>query len=347
MAEGEVTIEPPNVVCSGKVRISCNMDAIWTLLLDTVEHPTLYDSNIARARCLEREASQKRVVRRVTSLVAPMQVIQHSIELTPPPKEPTEAELAELEKKKEEEKVMEESLRKIFDKMDVNGNGAVEMKEVLALLQNDEEIKAMIAEAPALEKLLTQESWQEAFKAMDSAKVFQGRKDGVVNWPEFRGTFIPEEQIKCAITWNVERMGPVENEMTDCPGTITYTVRLVDEGICEFVMAAKIRVPEPTPDLKPWVKKTAASFKGLVEKITYLCPRLVQEWELYSQVLHHKILRKAKGFNFMNAELARSPSALGFYQRSPTPGIRDGFSPYPAMQRQFAHEEGRPHSSLL
>lgn len=340
MAEGEITEDPPNVVCSGKVRIAVGMDAIWTLLLDTIENPTLYDSNIARARCLEREPSQKRVVRRMTTITAPMQVIQHSIEITPPPvqSEPTEEELAEQAKKKEEDMVLEESLRKIFDKIDVNKNGVVERKEVLTLLQNDEEIRVIIAENPLLEKLLTQETWQEAFNAMDSNKVFQGRKDGVINWAEFRGTFIHEELIQGVITWNVEKMGPVESEMTDCPGTIKYIVRLVDDGICEFVMACKIRVPEPTPDLKPWVKKTAASFKGLVEKIVYLCPSLVQEWELYSQVLHHRILKKAKAFNFMNVELARSPSALGFYQRSPTPGIRDGFSPYP---------DRRPHSSLL
>lgn len=287
-------------------------------------------------------------------MVNPMQVIQHSIEIQPPP---TQAELdaepsEEAKKKEEEDKIAGEALKKIFDKLDANENGVVEKKEMLEFLKNDEEARNIAAEMPQLEQLLTPDTWAEAFAKIDSNSVFKGRKDGVISWPEFHAFFFPKELIKGSITWHVDRMGPVESEMSPCPGTITYTVRLADEGVCEFVMACKVRCPEPPPDLKPWVKKTAASFKGLVEKITYLCPRLVQEWDLYSHVLHHRILRKAKGFSFMNVELARSPSALGFFQRSPTPGIRDGFSPYPAMRKR--DEEGeeaggaaRPHSSLL
>merc|ERR1719321_2013274 len=224
-----------------------------------------------------------------------------------------------------------EDLGQIFTKIDVNGNGVIDKKEVIALLESDEDIKTFCKGNPTLELLLNIDSWRTAFDAIDSMATFKGRKDGVVSWPEFRAFFIPTDPIvKGTITWNVEKMGPVESEMEPCPGTITFTVKEVDEGVIEYIMAAKIRAPEPPVDFnKSWVKKNAGAFKGLVEKVAFLCPSFGKGWELYSQAVHHRIVKKAKEFTFMQSELARSPSALGYYSRSPTPGVRDGFSPYP------------------
>lgn len=329
--EGEVEELPPNVVCSGKVRVSCQLDAIWTLLLDAVEYPTMYDSNVARVRSLEREAENKGVIRRMTTIVNPKQVISHTIEITPPvPKEEMEKPVA-APGLDPENPISVEDLGTIFNKIDVNGNGVIDKKEILALLETDEETKAFCGSNPALQMLLNVESWKQTFDSIDSTSTFKGRKDGVISWPEFRAFFIPTEPVVTGrITWHVDKMGPVESEMEPCPGTITFTVKEVDEGVIEYIMATKIRAPDPPPDFnKPWVKKNAAAFKGLVEKIAFLCPSFGKGWEFYSQAVHHRIVKKAKEFNFMQAELARSPSALGYYSRSPTPGIRDGFSPYP------------------
>jgi len=330
--EGEVEEQPPNVVCSGKVRVSCQLDAIWTLLLDSIEYPILYDSNIARVRSLEREADEKGVKRRMTTIINPKHVILHTVEITPPvPKEemPRPVSAPGLDP---ENPISIEELGTIFNKIDVNANGVIDKKEIIALLeQPDEETKAFCQGNHALTVLLNVDTWKLAFEAMDSAATFKGRKDGIISWPEFRAFFIPTEPIvNGTITWHVEKMGPVESEMEPCPGTITFTVKEVDEGVIEYIMATKIRAPEPPVDFsKPWVKKNAAAFKGLVEKIAFLCPSFGKGWELYSQAVHHRIVKKAKEFNFMQSELARSPSALGYYSRSPTPGIRDGFSPYP------------------
>eukprot|EP00746_Dinoflagellata_sp_MGD_P125631 gnl/MRDRNA2_/MRDRNA2_60439_c0_seq1.p1 gnl/MRDRNA2_/MRDRNA2_60439_c0~~gnl/MRDRNA2_/MRDRNA2_60439_c0_seq1.p1 ORF type:complete len:354 (-),score=79.29 gnl/MRDRNA2_/MRDRNA2_60439_c0_seq1:64-1125(-) len=342
--EGEVVEEPPNVVCSGKVRVGCQLDAIWTLLLDGVEYPMLYDSNIARVRSLEREAELKGVKKRMTTIVNPKQVILHTVEITPPvPKEemPRPVTAPGLDP---ENPISVEDLGIIFNKIDVNGNGVIDKKEIVALLETDEETKAFCQGNPALQMLLNIESWKQTFDAIDSTATFKGRKDGFISWPEFKAFFIPTEPIvKGTITWHVEKMGPVESEMEPCPGTITFTVKEVDEGIVEYIMATKIRCPEPPPDLnKTWVKKNAAAFKGLVEKITFLCPSFGKGWELYSQAVHHRIVKKAKEFNFMQAELARSPSALGYYSRSPTPGIRDGFSPYPEKRAPSPGPGGVP-----
>jgi len=329
--EGEIEELPPNVVCSGKVRVSCQLDAIWTLLLDAVEYPTMYDSNIARVRSLEREAENKGVIRRMTTIVNPKQVISHTIEITPPvPKEEMEKPVA-APGLDPENPISVEDLGTIFNKIDVNGNGVIDKKEILALLETDEETKAFCGSNPALQMLLNVESWKQTFDSIDSTSTFKGRKDGVISWPEFRAFFIPTEPVVTGrITWHVDKMGPVESEMEPCPGTITFTVKEVDEGVIEYIMATKIRAPDPPPDFnKPWVKKNAGAFKGLVEKIAFLCPSFGKGWEFYSQAVHHRIVKKAKEFNFMQAELARSPSALGYYSRSPTPGIRDGFSPYP------------------
>lgn len=329
--EGEVEERPPNVICSGKVRIGCQMDTIWTLLLDAVEHPMLYDSNIARVRSLEREAESKGVKRCLTTIINPKQVILHTVEITPPvPKEemPKPVSAPGLDP---ENPIAAEDLGVIFNKLDVNGNGVIDKKDILALLETDEETKGFCSANPALQLLTDVQTWKQTFEAMDSISTFQGRKDGVISWPEFKAFFIPTEPVVTGkITWHVEKMGPVESEMEPCPGTITYTVKEVEEGVIEYIMAAKIRAPEPPPDFnKVWVKKNAAAFKGLVEKIAFLCPSFGKGWELYTQTVHHRIVKKAKEFSFMQAELARSPSALGYYARSPTPGIRDGFSPYP------------------
>jgi len=232
----------------------------------------------------------------------------------------------------------------VFSKIDVNENGVIDKKEVIALLEKDEEVKTFCKGNTALELLLNMETWKEVFHMVDSTATYKGRTDGVISWPEFRAFFIPTEPIVTGkITWHIEKMGPVESEMEPCPGTITFTVKEVDEGVCEYIMAAKIRAPEPPPDFnKSWVKKNAAAFKGLVEKIGFLCPSFGKGWALYSQAVHHRIVKKAKEFNFMNAELARSPSALGYYARSPTPGIRDGFSPYPDKRFNSPGADGEP-----
>jgi hypothetical protein len=324
--EGEEAVveEPPNVVCSGKVRVSCQLDSIWTLLLDSVEYPTLYDSNIARVRSLEREAELKGVKKRMTTIVNPKQVILHTVEITPPvPKEELPRPIAApgLDPMNP---IPVEDLGMIFSKVmgDAEGESVIKKKDVIALLETDEEFKAVL-QGKELHLLLAVDSWKETFLAFE--------EPDVISWPNFKAFFLPKEPVVTGtITWHVEKMGPVESEMEACPGTITYTVREVDEGVIEYVMATKIRCPEPPPDLnKPWVKKNAAAFKGLVEKIAFLCPSFGKGWELYTQAVHHRIVKKAKEFNFMQAELARSPSALGYYSRSPTPGIRDGFSPYP------------------
>lgn len=321
--------KPLNLVCSGKVRVACRLDAIWTLLLDMVEYPALYDSNIARVRSYERNAEDKGVKRRMTTIVNPKQVLLHTVEITPPvPKEqmPRPVSAPGLDP---DNPISEEELGVIFNKIDVNGNGVIEKKEILALLESDEETKAFCK--GSLEVLINTEAWKGTFEKIDSMATFKGRKDGFISWPEFKAFFIPTEPIVTGkVTWHVEKMGPVESEMEPCPGTITFTVKEVDEGVIEYIMAAKIRAYDPPPDFnKTWVKKNAATFKGLVEKIGFLCPSFGKGWELYSQAVHHRIVKKAKEFNFMQAELARSPSALGYYSRSPTPGIRDGFSPYP------------------
>jgi len=332
--EGEEVEKPLNLVCSGKVRVGCQLDAIWTLLLDMVEYPALYDSNIARVRSFERDAGDKGVKRRMTTIVNPKQVILHTVEITPPvPKDqmPKPVSAPGLDP---DNPITEEELGVIFSKIDVEQNGVIEKKAMLALLESGEEesyeTKAL-CKGP-LEILLNTESWKETFEAIDSVATLKGRKGPeVISWPEFRAFFIPTDPVVTArVTWHVEKMGVVETEMEPCPGTITFTVKEVDEGVIEYVMAAKIRAYDPPPDFnKTWVKKNAATFKGLVEKIAFLCPSFGKGWELYSQAVHHRIVKKAKEFNFMQAELARSPSALGYYSRSPTPGIRDGFSPYP------------------
>lgn len=473
----EVPEKVPNLVCSGKVRMACSFDIAWTLLNDSIEHPELYDPNVARTRCLEREVDRKRSTRRTTHILNPKLMMLHSLDVKSPGTAPLvlyfdvdfdktdrekfkvellnsfrelgvarttcrkfeiklhqygdfvevhgpAAAIAEVQCKNLEgltvslpgegegkvvkckaytvrDKMLEakaermpkkapagedgdeevaavnggagfpggsdipceDDLKRIFDKIDENHNGVVEKKEVLALLQADEETREFCSKVTALQPLLNPDTWKEAFNRIDSTSVFAGNKDGVISWPEFRAFFIPQETLTHGvIVWGVESLRPwtydqstgyaYEEEMGY--GVINHTIRVVDEGVLEYVMRVKFsclddsKVPDLLATLKPWVKKTAAGFKGVAEKIAFLCPRLAQEWDLYSHVLHHKMLRKAKDFQFMPMDLQRSPSALGNYSRSPTPGFGDGFTKYPDKKDSPRGNQGpqRPHSSL-
>lgn len=186
---------PPNLVCSGKVRVACHLDAIWTLLLDGVEYPTLYDSNIARVRSLERTAEDKGVKRRLTTIINPKQVILHTVEITPPvPKEqlPRPVSAPGLDP---DNPISPEDLATIFRKLDVNQSGVIEKKNIIALLETDEETKAFCKASPALEMLTNTATWRAAFDCIDSIQTFKGRKDGIISWPEFRAFFIPTNPL--------------------------------------------------------------------------------------------------------------------------------------------------------
>lgn len=321
------------MVFSAKVRIRCEVDLLWTLLVDWMEHPTLYDSNVAYMTCHERDADTKKAVYRTLALKDPKTCILHRTVVTPLGDTPR----AEPKGANPDAPASEDALRELFDSLDANGNGVLEREE-LKRLNEDAELRGSLSEegkecfSLLLAATETPESTEALFEELDSDEVFGGRKDGFLSWIEFRAFFLPQAPEKGgSIAFELEKMGPVPDEMTPCKGVLLHKIRDIDQGITELTISCEATTMTP-PSLGAWAKSYVTFFKKVAENIKFLCPKLKKDWEKYSIALHHRILSQAKRFHLISPVLARSPSAMGHYMRSPTPGLNDGFSVPPFDQ---------------
>jgi len=306
-----------------------------------VENPLVYDKNLQLAKVLERN-SEKKAARKDTVLIAPKMALRHKVVVDPlQQRQADTGGKVTIPQTSLRHRMLMEDVQAIFQKIDVNESGTIEKDEIIRVLEEDELIRDFCTQIPALRPLLDKTEWEETFRTIDT------NEDGVISMEEFAFFFAPVPPVTSGIIeFQMEKMGPadgrgaIDKEMEEVKGSIIHEVATNpdDEYTTEYTITVAITTPsDPPPDFNPWLKRLSASIKTLAEKLAYLSPSLSLNSPIYSQKLLHSLVAKAKEFKFMSPILARSPSALGCYTRSPTPGLRDGFSPYPP----------RPGSSLL
>eukprot|EP01063_Lacrimia_lanifica_P028973 TRINITY_DN4343_c0_g1_i1.p1 TRINITY_DN4343_c0_g1~~TRINITY_DN4343_c0_g1_i1.p1 ORF type:complete len:152 (+),score=53.38 TRINITY_DN4343_c0_g1_i1:152-607(+) len=97
----------------------------------------------------------------------------------------------------------EASLRRMFDKLDRNGNGVVSRGEVIRALREDEEVRTFLhLPAQIRQESAEHTEFERTFQRMDADN------DRDITWEEFRSAFT---QRRCSTAGNGEVYVPQEN----------------------------------------------------------------------------------------------------------------------------------------